>query len=57
MFTLNFALLIDSVLIFALAFLIDLVFGEYPDRIHPTIGIGKMISYFKRKAKSPNPRV
>ena len=56
MFTLNFALLVDSVLIFALAFLIDLVFGEYPDRIHPTIGIGKMISYFKRKAKSPNPR-
>jgi adenosylcobinamide-phosphate synthase len=56
MFTLNFALLIDSILIFALAFLIDLVFGEYPDKIHPTVGIGKMISYFKRKAKNPNPR-
>jgi adenosylcobinamide-phosphate synthase len=37
--------------------LIDLVFGEYPDRIHPTIGIGRLISYLKRKAKSPNPRV
>jgi adenosylcobinamide-phosphate synthase len=57
MFTLNLSLLIDSVLIFALAFLIDLVFGEYPDRIHPTIGIGKMISYLKRKLKNPNPRV
>jgi adenosylcobinamide-phosphate synthase len=57
MFTLDFGLLVDSVLIFALAFLIDLVFGEYPDRIHPTIGIGKLISYFKRKAKSPNSRV
>ncbi len=57
MFTLNFALLIDSVLIFVLAFLVDLIFGEYPDRIHPTIGIGKMISYLKRKAKSPNPRL
>jgi adenosylcobinamide-phosphate synthase len=57
MFTLNLSLLIDSVLIFALAFLIDLVFGEYPDRIHPTIGIGKLIAYLKRKAKSANPWV
>jgi adenosylcobinamide-phosphate synthase len=57
MFTLDFSLFIDSILIFTLAFLIDLVLGEYPDRIHPTIGIGKMILYFKRKAKNPNPRV
>ena len=57
MFTLELSLLADSVLIFALAFLIDLVFGEYPDRIHPTIGIGKMISYLKRKSKNVNPRV
>jgi adenosylcobinamide-phosphate synthase len=57
MFTLNLSLFLDSVLIFALAFLIDLVFGEYPDRIHPTIGIGKLISYLKGKAKSPNPRL
>jgi len=48
---------IDSVLIFALAFLIDAVFGEYPDRIHPTIGIGKIIAYFKSKAKSPDPKI
>ena len=48
---------IDSVFIFVLAFLLDLVLGEYPDRIHPTIGIGKMISYLKRKARSVNPRV
>jgi adenosylcobinamide-phosphate synthase len=57
MFTLDLSWLIDSVLIFALAFLIDMVLGEYPDRIHPTIGIGKIIAYLKRKAKSPNPRV
>jgi adenosylcobinamide-phosphate synthase len=57
MFTLDLSLLVDSVLIFTLAFLIDMVFGEYPDRIHPTIGIGKMISYLKRKSKNPNPRV
>ena len=57
MFTLDLSLFVDSVLIFALAFLIDMVFGEYPDRIHPTIGIGKLISYLKRKAKNPNPQV
>ena len=57
MFTLDFRLLVDSFLIFELAFLIDVILGEYPDRIHPTIGIGKIISYLKRKAKNPNPRV
>ena len=57
MFALNLSLLLDSILIFALAFLIDLVFGEYPNSIHPTIGIGKMNSHLKRKAKSPNPRI
>ena len=57
MFTLNPPLLLDSVLIFALAFLIDMVFGEYPDKIHPTIGIGKLITYLKPKTKHPNSRV
>jgi adenosylcobinamide-phosphate synthase len=57
MFTFDFSLFVDSVLIFTLAFLIDLVLGEYPDRIHPTIGIGKMITFLKRKSKSPNPKV
>lgn len=57
MFWLNLSLLVDSVLIFALAFLIDTVLGEYPDRIHPTIGIGKMIAHLKRRAKSADPRV
>ena len=57
MFTLDLSLLLDSILIFALAFLIDIALGEYPDRIHPTIGIGKIITYLKRKSKHPNPRV
>jgi adenosylcobinamide-phosphate synthase len=48
---------LDSALIFILAFLIDIVLGEYPDRIHPTIGIGKLILFFKKRAKHPNPRV
>ena len=57
MFTLDLSLFVDSILIFTLAFLIDIVLGEYPDRIHPTICIGKMITYLKRKSKHPNPRV
>ncbi|MCW4029628.1 MAG: cobalamin biosynthesis protein [Candidatus Bathyarchaeota archaeon] len=56
MFWFDLSWFIDSVCIFALAFVIDLVFGEYPDRIHPTIGIGKLITFFKRKSKHPNPK-
>jgi len=57
MFSYDLSLFIDSALIFILAFLIDAVFGEYPDRIHPTIGIGKLIAYMKPKLKNPNPKV
>lgn len=57
MFALDLTWIVDSVLIFTLAFLIDLILGEYPDRIHPTIGIGKLISYLKKKGKSNNPRM
>jgi len=48
---------VDSLLIFILAFLIDAVFGEFPDRMHPTVWIGKVIAYFKPKFKSENPRI
>jgi len=57
MFSLDISLLVDSVLIFFLAFLIDAVFGEYPDRIHPTIGIGKIIAYLKPKLKNANAKI
>ena len=57
MFSFDLSLFTDSALIFLLAFLIDAVIGEYPDKIHPTVGIGKIISYLKPKAKNPNPRI
>jgi adenosylcobinamide-phosphate synthase len=50
------SIFVESLLIFILAFLIDAVFGEFPDRIHPTVWIGKVIGYFKPKIKSANPR-
>jgi len=49
MFAIDISLLSDSVLIFSLAFLIDLIFGEVPDRIHPTLWMGKVTDYFKSK--------
>ena len=57
MFSFDLSWFIDSIFVFVLAFLIDAVLGEYPDRIHPTIGIGKIITYLKRHAKSANARV
>ena len=46
--------ILDPVLIFSLAFLIDLVFGEPPDRFQPTVLMGKVITYFKPKIKRAN---
>ncbi|HDQ05845.1 MAG TPA: cobalamin biosynthesis protein [Candidatus Bathyarchaeota archaeon] len=57
MFAIDFSFLWDSLLIFVLAFLIDLVFGEPPDRIHPTLWMGKIADYLKPKLKNENPVV
>jgi adenosylcobinamide-phosphate synthase len=57
MFAIDVSFLSDSLLIFSLAFLIDLVFGEVPDRIHPTLWMGKITDYFKPKLKNENPRI
>lgn len=42
--------------ILTLALLIDFSFGEPPDRIHPTVWMGKVISFLKPKFKSKNPK-
>ena len=57
MFTVNISVLVDSLLIFLLAFLIDMIVGEFPDRIHPTVWMGKVIAYFKPKIRSESSRV
>jgi adenosylcobinamide-phosphate synthase len=57
MFTVNIFALFDSLLIFLLAFLIDMTIGELPDRIHPTVWMGKVIAYFKPNIRSESPRV
>lgn len=55
MFDVSFFL--DSLLIFVLAFLIDLVFGEIPERVHPTVWMGNVIAFYKPKMKNPNYKV
>jgi len=57
MFAIDFSFLLDSLLIFVLAFLIDLVFGELPDRVHPTLWMGKIADYLKPKLRNENPSV
>ncbi|MCL2642699.1 MAG: cobalamin biosynthesis protein [Candidatus Bathyarchaeota archaeon] len=57
MFPLDYTLFTDAVFIFALAFLFDIVLGEIPDRIHPTVGIGKIIGYFRPKMKNKNAKI
>ncbi|MDR2708120.1 MAG: cobalamin biosynthesis protein [Nitrososphaerota archaeon] len=57
MFQLDYTLLSDAVFIFALACILDIVLGEIPDRIHPTVGIGKIISYLRVKLKNKNPKI
>jgi adenosylcobinamide-phosphate synthase len=57
LFSFHFPLLLDAVLIFIFGFLIDIVFGEIPDRIHPTIGIGNVIGYLRPKLRNKNPKI
>jgi adenosylcobinamide-phosphate synthase len=57
MFQLDLSLFTDAVFIFILAFLIDVVLGEIPDQIHPTVCIGNVIKYLKPRCKSKNPKI
>jgi adenosylcobinamide-phosphate synthase len=57
MFSINVPFFTDSLLIFALAFLIDVVFGEIPDNAHPTVWMGNVIAWLKPKIKNANPRI
>ena len=51
----SFSFLIDSTLILLIALLIDTIFGEVPDRAHPTVWMGKVISFLKPRIRNANP--
>jgi adenosylcobinamide-phosphate synthase len=57
MWPLDVSFLVESILIFAVAFLIDIIFGEIPDKAHPTVWMGKVIAYLKPRLKNANPKV
>ncbi len=56
MFPFDLSFFVDSVLIFTLAFFIDVAFGEIPDKAHPTVWMGNAIAFLKPRLKSPNPK-
>jgi adenosylcobinamide-phosphate synthase len=51
----HFSFFIDSALILLIALLIDAIFGEAPDRAHPTVWMGKVISFLKPRIRNANP--
>ena len=53
----DFSFLFESALILVLALFIDAVFGEVPDRFHPTVWMGNVIAYLKPRIRSGNSRV
>src|SRR4030067_2069102 len=54
MFLTDVSFLVDSVLILLLALIIDFVFGEVPDRVHPTVWMGKVIGFLKPRIRDVN---
>ncbi|MEM2099446.1 MAG: cobalamin biosynthesis protein [Candidatus Bathyarchaeia archaeon] len=50
----NASFFIDALLIFFSALIIDIVFGEVPDKLHPTVWMGNVIAFIKPKLKSQN---
>ena len=49
------SLLIDSVFILLLALTIDIIFGEVPDKVHPTVWMGKVIAFLKPRIRDVTP--
>jgi len=51
----DFSFFVESALILALALVIDSIFGEPPDRFHPTVWLGNTIAFLKPRFRSNNP--
>lgn len=50
----DFTFFVEQCLVVALAFLLDVVFGEIPDKMHPTVWMGKVIGWAKPQLKNTN---
>jgi len=56
MFEVDVSMVSDSLLILLLAVLFDVVFGELPDRVHPTVWMGKTTEHLKHALHTDNPK-
>ncbi|MEM2873385.1 MAG: cobalamin biosynthesis protein, partial [Nitrososphaerales archaeon] len=54
---LNLTFILESMLILFLALVLDLIFGEPPEKLHPTVWIGKTIEFLKPRFKGSNPKM
>ncbi|MGB9959107.1 MAG: cobalamin biosynthesis protein [Candidatus Bathyarchaeales archaeon] len=52
-----FASFTTPLLILALALIIDFLFGDPPDKVHPTVWMGKIIAFLKPKLKNRKPKI
>ncbi|MEM3522092.1 MAG: cobalamin biosynthesis protein [Candidatus Bathyarchaeia archaeon] len=48
---------LQSFIILFLALLIDIIFGEPPEKLHPTVWIGKTIKFLENRLKHKNPLI
>ena len=48
---------LESLLVLSLALLVDQVFGEPPDPVHPTVWMGKIIAFLKARLRSKNSKL
>jgi adenosylcobinamide-phosphate synthase len=53
----DFSFFFESASILALALMIDAIFGEVPDRFHPTVWMGNVIAYLKPRIRNGNARM
>ncbi|MCP8311014.1 MAG: cobalamin biosynthesis protein [Candidatus Methylarchaceae archaeon HK01M] len=53
----NLPFVTESIIILLLALVIDLIFGEPPEKLHPTVWMGKTAEFLKSRLKSDNPRI
>lgn len=51
----DFSFFVESTFILVLALVIDGVFGEPPDRFHPTVWMGNVIAFLKPRIRDRNP--
>ncbi|MCP8320373.1 MAG: cobalamin biosynthesis protein [archaeon] len=53
----NLPFIIESMLILLLALILDLIFGEPPEKLHPTVWMGKTIEFLKPRFRGSNPKI